>query len=160
MLFNKKNDKILLSDEAAIEYFSDTVYRVALNMVKNEADAQDMFQEVFLRFIKYKKGFDSMDHAKAWFIRVTINCCNSFFKKQKRQTEIEAMTDIPEEEKVDYGITEHVQALEEKYRIVIHLYYYEGYKIKEIAEILQENENTIKTRLARAKKILKEKWDE
>ena len=159
MLLGKKSNTIYLSNEEVVDYYGDTVYRVAMNQVKNETDAQDIFQEVFLRFIQYKKGFASMEHAKAWFIRVTINCCNSFFAKRSRQAEVELVKDVVQEEVTDYGVSEYVQSLEEKYRIVVHLFYYEEYKIKEIAEILDENENTIKTRLARARKILKEKWE-
>jgi len=159
MVFSKKIT-LLLSNEEAIDHFSDTVYRVAFNQVKNRMDAEDVFQEVFLRFIKYNKGFDSMEHAKAWFIRTTINCCRTFFTKQKKHSEVELVIDVPEEKITPYGMTECVGELEEKYRIVVHLFYYEQYKIKEIAELLQENENTIKTRLTRAKKILKEKWQE
>jgi len=158
MVFSKKLT-LLLSNEEAIDRFSDTVYRVAFNQVKNQADAEDVFQEVFWRFIKYNKGFDNLEHAKAWFIRTTINCSRTLFAKQKKRSEIELVIDVPEEGATDYGMTECVQELEEKYRIVIHLFYYEHYKIKEIAEILDENENTIKTRMARAKKILKEKWE-
>jgi len=158
MVFHKKNT-LLLSNEEAIAHFSDTVYRVAFNQVKNGADAEDVFQEVFLRFIKYNKGFENMEHAKAWFIRATINCCRTLFSKQKKWAEVELIADVPVEETTQYGLTECVQELEEKYRLVIHLFYYEHYKIKEIAEFLQENENTIKTRLTRAKKILKEKWE-
>lgn len=158
MIFKQKAT-LVLSSEEAIDHFSDTVYRVAFNQMKNEMDAEDVFQEVFLRFIKYNKGFDSLEHAKAWFIRATINCCRTLFAKQKKRSEIEWMVDLPEESTRSYGMTECVGELEEKYRIVIHLFYYEQYKIKEIAQLLQENENTIKTRLTRAKHLLKEKWE-
>lgn len=161
MFFRKDKypDAISLSNEEAIDHFSDTVYKVALNLVKNEADAQDIFQEVFIRFVKREGTYDSMEHAKAWFIRVTINCCNSFFTKNQRQSTAELLVDISYEDKSQHEITYLVQALDEKYRVVIHLYYYEQYAIKEIAALLEENENTIKTRLARAKKELKIKWE-
>lgn len=159
MLLDRKRNKLVLSDEDAIEHFSDTIYRVAMNQLKNESDTQDVFQEVFLRFVKLKKKFDSLEHAKAWFIRVTINCCKDFFRKQRNHQDLDSAMEIQATEAKQYGITSYVQALDEKYRIVVHLYYYEQYKIFEIAEILKENENTIKTRLARAKKTLKEQWE-
>ena len=159
MLFDRKRNSLTLSDEDAIRHFSDTVYRVAINMLKNESDTHDVFQEVFLRFVKHKKKFESLEHAKAWFIRVTINCCNDFFRKQRNHQELDEVTNIPMADAKQYGITEYVQELDEKYRLVVHLFYYEQYKISEISEMLKENENTIKTRLARAKKILKEKWE-
>ncbi|MFV0394927.1 MAG: RNA polymerase sigma factor [Coprobacillaceae bacterium] len=154
MFFNKNKDpnKITLTNEDAIDYFSDTVYKVALSMTKKESDAQDIFQEVFLRFVKRDDTFDSIEHAKAWFIRVTINCCNTFFKKNQKQPEAELVVEVPDEDEQQHEITYLVQELEEKYRVVIHLFYYEQYAIKEIADILKENENTIKTRLSRAKK--------
>jgi len=159
MLFDKGRSSLVLSDEEAISHFSDTIYRVAFNMLKSESDTHDVFQDVFLRFVKKKRKFESLEHAKAWFIRVTINCCNDFFRKQKNHQDIDSAIIIPEDDVKQSGITEYVQELDEKYRIVVHLYYYEQYKISEISKILKENENTIKTRLARAKKILKEKWE-
>jgi len=159
MLFDRKRDSLVLSDEDAIRYFSDTVYRVALNMLKNESDTHDVFQEVFLRFVKHKNKFESLEHAKAWFIRITINYCKDFFRKQKNHQNLESAMSISAPSVKQYGMTEYVQELNEKYRVVVHLYYYEQYKIFEIAELLKENENTIKTRLARAKKILKERWE-
>ena len=159
MLSDRKRNSLVLSDEDAIEYFSDVIYRVAMNMLKNESDTQDVFQEVFLRFVKHKKRFESLEHAKAWFIRVTINCCKDFFRKQKNHQDLDSAMDIQASSDKQYGMTGYVGELPEKYRIVIHLHYYEQYKISEIAAILKENENTIKTRLSRAKKILKEKWE-
>jgi len=159
MRFDRKRDSLVLSDEDAIEQFGDTIYRVAMNMLKNEPDTQDVFQDVFLRFVKHKKKFASLEHAKAWFIRVTINCCKDFFRKQKNHHDLDSARDIKATATKQYGMTEHVWELDEKYRIVIHLHYYEQYKISEIAELLKENENTIKTRLSRARKILKEKWE-
>jgi len=161
----EKHKRVTLSNEEAIENFGGTVYRVALDISKHEADAQDVFQEVFLRYIKYRRvhAFNSMEHAKAWFIRVTINCCRDLFtkrsKKQKFETDDSALRTVPSVEKkeANYDVLEAVQGLRENYRIVIHLFYYEGYKIREIADLLDENENTVKTRLSRAKKELEQK---
>jgi len=155
------SQSIYLSNEEAVTHFSDTVYRVAFDIIKDEADAKDVFQEVFLRFMKYRKerAFNSMEHARAWFIRVTINCSRNLFTKKRKQYEMEAEAgkESLSEEAVDrYDILASVSELDEKYRIAIHLFYYEGYKIKEMATILGEKENTIKTRLARGKKQLKQ----
>lgn len=152
--------KLTLTTEVALEEFSDVVYRVAYSYAKNEADAQDIFQDVFMRFMKYGIGkeYDSLDHAKHWFIRVTINCYHTLVSKRKRRDEIEKdPRNIKERTREYSSLTETVGELDEKYRIVIHLFYYEDYKVKEISNILGENENTIKSRLARAKKILKDK---
>jgi len=160
MLSGKMKHKFLLSDEEAVNHFSDTVYRVAFNMLKNDADTQDVFQEVFLRFIKHSGKYESLEHAKAWIIRVTINCSHDFLRKQRHHLELNAALEISSKDATDRGMTHYIQGLDEKYRIVIHLFYYEQYKISEIADILKKNENTIKTWLARAKKILKEKWED
>jgi len=154
--------KLILTIETALEKFSDVVYRVAYSFAKHEADAQDIFQDVFMRFMKYgiEKEFDSLEHAEHWFVRVTLNCYYTFVSKAKRREEVETDPRNIKTEKKDYStLTETVGELEEKYRIVIHLFYYEDYKIKEIAAILGENENTIKTRIARAKKMLKNKLE-
>lgn len=160
-----KQKKISFSNEEAVHRFSDTVYRVALDITKNDFDAQDVVQEVFMRYIKYgeKKRFDSMEHSRAWFIRVTINCCRDLFAKQAKRSEIEMkdyeVEKLPFNKKLNNHATvlDAVEELGEKYRLAIHLYYYEGYKTVEIAEILAENENTIKTRLKRAKVMLEKK---
>jgi len=162
----EKHERVTFSNEEVIEKFGSTVYSAALDITKHELDAQDIFQEVFLRYIKYKKGhtFNSLEHAKAWFIRVTINCCRDLFTKQNKKQKLEvddsALSTVASPEKTevkDYGILEAIQELRESYRIVIHLFYYEGYKIKEIADLTGENENTIKTRMSRAKKELEQK---
>jgi len=160
MLLLKNKKTVHLSDEEAVGQFSATVYRVAMNMIKNETDVEDVYQEVFLRFVRRKKGFETLEHAKAWFIRVTINCCHDFFRGRKYEQELEVVMDTYVTETKSDDIVDMVQTLDKKYRMVIHLYYYEQYKISEIATLLNENENTIKTRLSRAKKILKEKWED
>ena len=156
----KIENKLMLSNEQAVYHFGDTVYRIALKMTKHEVDAQDIFQEVFMRYIKYSKGMESLEQAKHWFIRTTINCCKDFFEKKKKlfnEVEIEhAMLEA--DEKRDYSsVRDAVQDLDGKYRIVVHLFYFEQYKIKEIAEILNESEGTVKSKLKRARDLLKEK---
>lgn len=146
--------------EEVIERYSDTVYKVALCTMKSEADAQDIFQEVFLRYVKSKKQFESIEHGKAWFIRVTLNCCNTMFtSKGKKETRLCDFEAIAEEEHA-IGIRYFVNELEETYRTTIHLFYYEQYSIKEISNILKESESTIKTRLFRARAMLKQRWEE
>jgi len=157
------NEKITLTVEKALEEFNDVVYRTAYSFAKNEADAKDICQDVFMNFMKYgiNKEYDSLDHARHWFIRVTINCHHMFHRARKRREEVEKLGVVMTEKSEQNGVTERVidavGELDEKYRVTIHLFFYEGYKIKEIASLLEENENTIKTRLARAKRMLKSK---
>lgn len=159
-LFNKEKIGIKLTSEEAIESYSATVYKIALNTMKNTADAQDVYQEVFLRFVKNKKPFESREHIKAWFIRITLNCCNSMHSQKYRKETQPLEFDRAIEETVDTGIIFLVKELDYHYRIAIHLYYYEEYSIKEIALLLGENEGTIKTRLSRARVMLKQRWEE
>lgn len=159
-IFKHNKNTISLSYQEVIDEYSDTVYKIALNMMKNEADAQDIFQEVFLRYVRNKKQFETREHLKAWFIRVTINCCNTMFTTNAKKGGSELTIEIPFEEKQTHEITYLVKELDEKYRVVIHLYYYEQYAIKEIAKIVDEKEATIKTRLVRARDVLKQKWEE
>lgn len=161
--------KLLLTADKALEEFGGMIYRLARSLSKNdEMEAQEVFQDVFERFLKYgtKKEYDSIEHAKNWFVRVTINCHNALTERNQKRRKIEhdeQIIDIHaiEEKPRNYeSLTEAVNELKEKYRIVIHLMYYEGYKISEIAQLLEENENTIKTRLARAKKMLQKKLED
>lgn len=158
-LFNR-NQGVRPTCEEVIELYSDMVYKVALSTMKNESDAQDIYQEVFLRYVKYNTSFESLEHVKAWFIRVTLNCCKSVFTSKKRKENIPLEVDIPVENKADSGIRYLVAELEEAYRIVIHLFYYEELSIKEISSILGDSESAVKTRLSRARVMLKEKWEE
>lgn len=160
MLFKGRKNHISLTCEEVINQYSDTVYKVALNMMRNESDAQDIYQEVFLRYVKNEKKFESFEHLKAWLIRVTINCCNTMFSEKNKKASSELIVDVPYFDKQQHEITYYVQQLDEKYRIAVHLFYYEQYSSKEIAHLLNEKEATIKTRLSRARAILKEKWEE
>ena len=169
MLKKTKHDKLTLTTEVALEKFGEIVYRTAYGIAGQEADAQDIYQEVFMIFMKYglKKEYNSWSHAKYWFVRVTINCFYTLNKKTKRQEILEKESyQLTNTKKLatslqtyDSEILEAVQELDEKYRVVLHLFYYEHYKIKEIANLLDENVNTIKTRLLRGKKQLEEKLE-
>lgn len=137
------------------------VYRLALAKCGGKREnAGDVFGEVFFQLLKYlNKGrtFNDENHEKAWLIRVTLNCSKVIFLTYSRENTSEltqeqfyAMMDNDTSE-----VYEAVMELPEKYRIVIHLFYYEDYSIKEIAEIIGANENTVKSRLSRARKMLK-----
>lgn len=143
----------------AIETYSDTIYRICFVYMKNHHDAEDIFQEVFLKYLLHDQPFQDKNHEKAWFIRVAINACKdslkSFFRKK-----VTSINDLLLEPSIiaheDQHILEAVLKLPEKYKIVIYLYYYEGYPAVEIATILNKKENTIYTWLSRGKTQLKE----
>lgn len=143
--------------EQVIEKYSDMVYRIALTRCGSIENAEDVFQDVFVKYSEKMPTFESEEHEKYWFIRVTINLTKNLHKSAWN-TKITELTDniaIETEEQLD--LLKEVCSLKENYKSVIYLFYYEGYKVKEIAEILNEKEGTIKTWLARARDCLKDK---
>ncbi len=140
--------------EETIEKYSNMVYRLAMARTGNVEISEDVYQEVFFRLARKMPEFESEEHKKAWLIRVTINCTktilNSSFLKHRAELDENLKFETPERHDVYYAVLN----LPIKYRTVIHLYYYEEYSIKEISKILKVNENTIKSRLARARSKL------
>ncbi|HIT14346.1 MAG TPA: sigma-70 family RNA polymerase sigma factor [Candidatus Scatomonas merdigallinarum] len=144
----------------AIEAYGNLIRRICLIHLKNHADTEDIFQTVFLKYLLSSAEFQSREHEKAWFIRVTANACRDLLKSafRRRVVSLDVLTDQPGELSEDNReVLEAVLGLPEKYRDVIYLFYYEEYTAPEIAEILKKNTNTVYTLLSRAKKILKEK---
>ena len=144
---------------SAIEKYSDTIRRICMVNLKSYDDTEDVFQTVFLRYIQSSKIFESEEHEKAWFIRVTINACKDIFKSffRSKSEPLDILEDYGNELTTETSDTlSSILALPEKYRQVIYLYYYEGYSAVEISELLKKNTNTVYTLLSRAKKLLKE----
>ncbi len=145
---------------SALEAYADMVRRICFVHLKNRDDTEDVFQTVFLKYMLYEDSFESSEHEKAWFARVTINACKDMLRYFSRRKWVPLDVIAEEGEALDdtmEGILEVVLNLPEKYRNVIYLYYYEGYSAAEIAGILGRKENTIYTWLARAKTLLREK---
>ena len=141
-----------------IEHHADTVRRICLIHLKNYADTEDIFQNVFLKYAISSAVFKNYEHEKAWFIRVTINACKdllkSFFRtKTVSLDEVIEQADIKDDDNKE--VLEAVLSLPEKYRKVIYLHYYEGYSAPEIGKLLNKNVNTIYTYLNRGKQVLK-----
>lgn len=143
--------------EMMIEKYSNMVYRLALTRTNSKENSEDVYQEVFFRLSRKMPTFESEEHEKAWLIKVTINCSKNLLNSKFLKNTTEMRDDIVFETKERHDIYYAVQELTLKYRTIIHLYYYEGYKVNEISKILNINENTIKSRLARAREKLKEK---
>ena len=139
-----------------VENYSDMIFRIAYQYLFNKYDAEDIVQEVFVKLLTKRVIFKDKEHIKSWLIRVTINQCLDYKKSltKKSTVPIENM-EIPFEQK-EGEILEELQLLKEDERNVLYLYYYEGYKIKEIAKILKQKQNTINSKLTRARKKLKE----
>ena len=144
---------------SAMQRYSDMVLRLCMVNLKNNADAEDIFQNVFLKYTLSTIRFESEEHEKAWFIRVTVNACRDLLKSffRSRTVALEELTEYaPEVTEEQYAVMEAVWSLPKQYREVIYLHYYEGYTAPEIAGILHRNANTVYTHLNRGKELLKE----
>ncbi len=162
---NETKEAVCLEREAFLRLagkYKDTVFRVALNALGSPHDAEDVVQETLLRLWNREEPFESDEHGKHWLIRVTLNLCRNVFRAPwRRHIPLEelhaaAVFDAPEEAAL-FG---EVMALPEKYRTVLYLFYYEGYSVKEIGELLKVSETAVTTRLSRARQALKLKLTE
>lgn len=151
-----------ITAEAAIDRYADMVYRLALSQMKNKTDADDLFQEVFIRLVSNVEKLESWEHVKAWLIRVTINCAKKHFDLywNKNVDYIEDEGRIGGEEAYeppeDGPVRGAVAKLPPKYRLAVHLFYYEELSVAEIAEQTGQKEGTVKSQLHRAREMLRE----
>ena len=139
----------------------DMVLRLAMANTGNRADAEDVFQEVFIRLIRSIEKIQDEDHLRYWLIRATVNRCKSLYSStyRKRELPVEelpAQASEPYNEEVDTPATDAVRDLPEKYRTPIHLFYFEELPISEVARILGSSEGAVKTQLSRGRKMLRE----
>ena len=144
----------------AIEQYSDTVRRLCAVYLKNSADTEDIFQTVFLKYVLSSVSFESDEHEKAWFIRVTINACKDLLKSffRSHMVSLDKVMELPSELPADYrDVWEAVFSLPQKYRDVVYLHYFEDYTAPQISRILGKNVNTVYTLLNRSKQMLREK---
>ena len=137
------------------------VYRIACRYVQNPIDADDVFSEVFLAYFKKERTFESEEHRKAWLIRVTINCAKDCVMQRSQWAQIHEET-VADEESQDsqdsdtyMDLYAAIERLRPEYREVIKLYYLDDLSVKQIAQILDKNENTVKTHLSRARETLR-----
>lgn len=145
--------------KAAIDNHADTVRRICFVYLKNYHDAEEIFQDVFLKYLLHEGKFEDENHERAWFIRVAINACKDSLKSffRKKVTSMDELFVEPAVMDADnLEVLEAVLKLPEKYKLVIYLFYYESYTALEIAQILNKKENTIYTWLSRARTQLKE----
>ena len=146
--------------ERAVERHSDTVRRLCMIHLKNHADTEDIFQTVFLKYVLSSVSFESEEHEKAWFIRVTINACKDLLRNffRSHTVTIDEILEQPAQLSPDHReVLEAVLSLPQKYRDVVYLHYFEDYTAPQISRILGKNVNTIYTLLTRSKRMLREK---
>ncbi len=141
----------------AVRDYKDTVFRVAFGYMKNRDDADDITQNVFLKLFKSDTAFETPEHLRSWLIRVAVNECKSVFRMPWRKMEnIEDYAEqlaMPTPKHTELLST--VMGMPEKYRVIIYLFYYEEYSTEEIAGLLGIPAATVRTRLARGRKRLK-----
>lgn len=148
--------------EEVLYRYQDMVYHLALVHTKSATDADDVFQEVFLRLVRKNPAFESEDHRKAWLIRTTLNCCNSFWNSawKRRTVSMEECGDaIDIAHWGEGGVLELIDELPPRYRTVIHLFYYEDMPIEQIGRALKISYNAAAKRLSRARELLRKKLE-
>ena len=155
---------------SAMDRFGDAVYRTALSHLRSAADAEDVFQDVFLRLLADATAFTSDDHLKAWLLRVTVNRCRDLARRRARRPRTAAddaqLAEIPDAmpsvHALAFGsaernaVAEAVDALPDHLREATHLFYGEGCSTDEIARIVGCSPVTVRTRLHRARALLRE----
>lgn len=138
-----------------IEKYHNTLFRLAITYTKNSHDAEDIVQEAFFKLYCTENSFKADENVKAWLIRVTVNLCKDMVKSKWRQERSELIMDIPCEDEKESILLDVLNKLKPEQRMIIVLFYFEGYHVKEIAEICGISATTATTRLSRARKMLK-----
>ena len=164
----------MLSEQLYTEYvrqYTDSMLRIAVNYCRQLSDAEYIVQDAFLKLYETDTPFKDSEHVKRWLIRVTINTCKNHLSSAWRRKiqpmgfqELELAADHASGSDSSWmsgfgeasALFEAVAALPEKYRSTVHLYYFESYSVRDIAQILQKKESAIQTRLMRARKMLKQ----
>lgn len=142
----------------AVESYADMIQRICFYHLKNQADTEDVFQNVFLKYMLHEEAFHDQEHEKAWLLRVAINDCKDHLKSLFRHNIVplqavqELEADIPDGHR---EVLEAVLSLPKRYKDAIYLHYYEGYTAAEIGQIIGKKENTVYSLLSRGRSMLK-----
>lgn len=140
-----------------VHTYSSSVLRFAYSYVKNRSDAEDIAQDVFITYIQKAPDFDHEMQRKAWIMRVTSNKCKDYLKSSWKKRVISMPENLGYLPKEESTLISFVYSLDKKYRIPIHLYYFEGYSVEEIARITGNKSATVATWLSRGRALLKTK---
>lgn len=151
------------SAEELLNVYGNDILRLSYSYLQNMQDSEDILQETLIRYIQKAPAFYSISQQKAWLFRVAINLCKDKLRYKKSRGADELKEMLTEEREDLSFVWDAVKSLPVKYREAIHLFYYEGYSIKEISSILKRKENTVRSDLRRGrqqlKNILKEDYD-
>ena len=142
--------------EDTLEQNGDRLLRLAIAILGSTAEAEDTVQDVFVKLVEKCPDFESSEHETAWLTRVTINLCRDRLRSQWWKKRAPLLETYPARDEEETNVLESVSALPSRYRTVIHLLYFEGYTIREIAEISGQTESTVRKQHSRAKKMLRE----
>ncbi len=150
--------------EHMLDEYGNSVLRLAYSYLHNMADAEEVLQDTLVQFLKTGPVLETREHEKAWLLHVAANLSKNRIRYNIRRQTDELMEELVAEQRDDLGyVWEAVRALPDKYREVIHLYYYEGYQTAQIAGILNVKDATVRSNLARGreklKAVLKEAYD-
>lgn len=152
--------------ELALNLFGNDILRIAYSYLKRREDAEDIVQDTLIRFMQSRLRFDTEQQAKGWLLRVAANLCKDYLKSaaHKKQTSLPEGYDVAAEEETpvieeESDVLQAMMSLPEKYRSVLHLYYYEEYTTKEIAGILDKKESTVRSLLKRGREKLAERLE-
>lgn len=143
--------------EEVVRAYADTVYALALSQLRSRTDADDVFQEVFLAYVRRKPEFESQEHQKAWFLRVTLNCCKKLWRFRKRRKTEPLEEAVSLETPVETELLLELGRLPEKYRVALHLFYFEDMTTEEIARVVEASPGAVRTRLSRGRELLKKR---
>ena len=147
-----------LTTEEAYRRYADPVFAAAFSVCRNQAEADDVVQDTFLRYHTGTWDYQDEGHIRAWLIRTAVNRSldlrRSFWKRRRVAWE-EYMAGLPFEEPEDERLFAAVMSLPDRYRTVIHLFYYEDYSVREIAGVLGKKEGTVRNLLSRGRGLLR-----
>lgn len=154
------------SFDEVMRHYTPTVYRIAFTRLGSAADAEDVSQDVFIRYFKADITFESEEHRKAWLLHCAVNCANSFASSawKRHNRDLEGLEQLPDECSVEESaersearesILKAVMQLPPKYRTVIYLFYFEDLSTMQISEVIRVRESTVRSQLSRAREQLK-----
>lgn len=150
-------------DEAAFETlynkYADMLFKISYLYTGNSNDSEDILQEVFIKYLDKSPKFNSNEHEKAWLIRTAKNKCIDL-KRSKHRSSVSLNENYTEDnnaviDDMQIAVRSELIKLDDKYKAVVYLYYYEDYSVAQIAECLKITPSNVKTRLKRARNFLK-----
>lgn len=157
---DRQKEPVSADAREAVERYGDMLFRLCFVLLRNRQDAEDAVQDCFIRYLSKAPQFENGEHEKAWLLRVASNHCKNVlrFRHTHPSVSIEEIQPFSETES-DREILTVLLALPCNYKTILQLYYVEGYKTAEIASILHLSLSTVKKRLEKGRKLLKEKYD-